>query len=78
MGLLEDSIPEQYICYICRDPPGMDKPPLSAPLLGIFEQRCYEFAYIVQALSVLCYVWCFFGASDSKFGSEQKLTLVLV
>ncbi|XP_069710792.1 PHD finger protein 20-like protein 1 isoform X7 [Phaenicophaeus curvirostris] len=22
MGLLEDSIPEQYICYICRDPPG--------------------------------------------------------
>ncbi|XP_035286723.1 PHD finger protein 20-like protein 1 isoform X2 [Anguilla anguilla] len=21
MGLLEDSIPEQYICYICRDPP---------------------------------------------------------
>lgn len=30
MGLLEDSIPEQYICYICRDPPGTDKPPLSA------------------------------------------------
>lgn len=25
MGLLEESIPEQYICYICRDPPG--KPP---------------------------------------------------
>ncbi|XP_066479316.1 PHD finger protein 20-like protein 1 isoform X4 [Tiliqua scincoides] len=22
MGLLEDSIPEQYICYVCRDPPG--------------------------------------------------------
>ncbi|KAM7071381.1 PHD finger protein 20-like protein 1 isoform 6-T7 [Acridotheres tristis] len=22
MGLLEDSIPDQYICYICRDPPG--------------------------------------------------------
>ncbi|XP_008106385.2 PHD finger protein 20-like protein 1 isoform X3 [Anolis carolinensis] len=22
MGLFEDSIPEQYICYICRDPPG--------------------------------------------------------
>ncbi|XP_057163685.1 PHD finger protein 20-like protein 1 isoform X11 [Ursus arctos] len=22
MGLLEESIPEQYICYICRDPPG--------------------------------------------------------
>lgn len=22
MGVLEDSIPEQYICYICRDPPG--------------------------------------------------------
>ncbi|XP_058030519.1 PHD finger protein 20-like protein 1 isoform X2 [Ahaetulla prasina] len=22
MGLLEDSIPEQYSCYICRDPPG--------------------------------------------------------
>ncbi|KAL7984060.1 hypothetical protein Chor_002630, partial [Crotalus horridus] len=22
MGLLEDSIPEQYTCYICRDPPG--------------------------------------------------------
>ncbi|XP_051058664.1 PHD finger protein 20-like protein 1 isoform X2 [Phodopus roborovskii] len=22
MGLLEDSIPEQYVCYICRDPPG--------------------------------------------------------
>ncbi|XP_066539708.1 PHD finger protein 20-like protein 1 isoform X2 [Hoplias malabaricus] len=22
MGLLEDSIPEHYICYICRDPPG--------------------------------------------------------
>ncbi|KAJ8354247.1 hypothetical protein SKAU_G00218140 [Synaphobranchus kaupii] len=21
MGLLEDSIPDQYICYICRDPP---------------------------------------------------------
>ena len=25
MGLLEESIPEQYICYVCRDPPG--KPP---------------------------------------------------
>ncbi|KAM4704914.1 PHD finger protein 20-like protein 1 [Rhinophrynus dorsalis] len=22
MGLLEDSIPEQYICYVCSDPPG--------------------------------------------------------
>lgn len=22
MGLLEDSIPDHYICYICRDPPG--------------------------------------------------------
>ncbi|XP_078297729.1 PHD finger protein 20-like protein 1 isoform X4 [Panthera onca] len=22
MGLLEESIPEQYVCYICRDPPG--------------------------------------------------------
>ncbi|KAM8937188.1 PHD finger protein 20-like protein 1 isoform 6-T9 [Lycaon pictus] len=22
MGLLEESIPEQYICYVCRDPPG--------------------------------------------------------
>nr|XP_025121333.1 PHD finger protein 20-like protein 1 isoform X9 [Bubalus bubalis] len=22
MGLLEESIPEQYLCYICRDPPG--------------------------------------------------------
>ncbi|XP_071753312.1 PHD finger protein 20-like protein 1 isoform X2 [Centroberyx gerrardi] len=22
MGLLEESIPDQYICYICRDPPG--------------------------------------------------------
>ncbi|XP_078071953.1 PHD finger protein 20-like protein 1 isoform X9 [Mustelus asterias] len=22
MGLLEDSIPDQYICYVCRDPPG--------------------------------------------------------
>ncbi|XP_060777865.1 PHD finger protein 20-like protein 1 isoform X6 [Neoarius graeffei] len=22
MGLLEDNIPDQYICYICRDPPG--------------------------------------------------------
>ncbi|XP_048364005.1 PHD finger protein 20-like protein 1 isoform X2 [Sphaerodactylus townsendi] len=22
MGLLEDSIPEQYVCYVCRDPPG--------------------------------------------------------
>uniref|UniRef100_UPI00398E40E7 PHD finger protein 20-like protein 1 isoform X2 n=1 Tax=Pristiophorus japonicus TaxID=55135 RepID=UPI00398E40E7 len=22
MGLLEDSIPDQYVCYICRDPPG--------------------------------------------------------
>ncbi|XP_059579705.1 PHD finger protein 20-like protein 1 isoform X1 [Alligator mississippiensis] len=22
MGLFEDSIPEQYICYICRNPPG--------------------------------------------------------
>ncbi|XP_023401783.1 PHD finger protein 20-like protein 1 isoform X3 [Loxodonta africana] len=22
MGLLEDSIPEQYLCYVCRDPPG--------------------------------------------------------
>lgn len=22
MGLLEDSIPEQYICYVCRAPPG--------------------------------------------------------
>ncbi|KAK9403010.1 PHD finger protein 20-like 1 [Crotalus adamanteus] len=22
MGLLEDSIPEQYTCYICKDPPG--------------------------------------------------------
>ncbi|XP_068094143.1 PHD finger protein 20-like protein 1 isoform X2 [Hyperolius riggenbachi] len=22
MGVLEDSIPEQYICYICSDPPG--------------------------------------------------------
>ncbi|XP_007938732.1 PHD finger protein 20-like protein 1 [Orycteropus afer afer] len=22
MGLLEDSIPERYICYVCRDPPG--------------------------------------------------------
>ncbi|XP_045156090.1 PHD finger protein 20-like protein 1 isoform X3 [Echinops telfairi] len=22
MGLLEDSIPEQYSCYVCRDPPG--------------------------------------------------------
>ncbi|XP_038616163.1 PHD finger protein 20-like protein 1 isoform X3 [Tachyglossus aculeatus] len=22
MGLVEDSIPEQYICYVCRDPPG--------------------------------------------------------
>ncbi|GCB72071.1 hypothetical protein scyTo_0001813 [Scyliorhinus torazame] len=24
MGLLEDSIPDQYICYICRDPPGQN------------------------------------------------------
>lgn len=22
MGLLEESIPDQYICYVCRDPPG--------------------------------------------------------
>ncbi|XP_060057129.1 PHD finger protein 20-like protein 1 isoform X4 [Erinaceus europaeus] len=22
MGLLEESIPEQYLCYVCRDPPG--------------------------------------------------------
>ncbi|XP_069477752.1 PHD finger protein 20-like protein 1 isoform X2 [Ambystoma mexicanum] len=22
MGLIEDSIPEQYLCYICREPPG--------------------------------------------------------
>ncbi|XP_053414234.1 PHD finger protein 20-like protein 1 isoform X6 [Nycticebus coucang] len=22
MGLLEESVPEQYICYVCRDPPG--------------------------------------------------------
>ncbi|KAM9308462.1 PHD finger protein 20-like protein 1 [Gastrophryne carolinensis] len=22
MGLLEDSIPEQYVCYVCTDPPG--------------------------------------------------------
>ncbi|XP_018418580.1 PREDICTED: PHD finger protein 20-like protein 1 [Nanorana parkeri] len=22
MGLLEDSIPEQYVCYVCSDPPG--------------------------------------------------------
>ncbi|XP_078542867.1 PHD finger protein 20-like protein 1 isoform X2 [Lissotriton helveticus] len=22
MGLIEDSIPEHYLCYICRDPPG--------------------------------------------------------
>ncbi|KAJ8407985.1 hypothetical protein AAFF_G00262130 [Aldrovandia affinis] len=22
MGLLEDNVPERYICYICRDPPG--------------------------------------------------------
>ncbi|XP_058846909.1 PHD finger protein 20-like isoform X1 [Acipenser ruthenus] len=22
MGLLEDNVPEKYICYICRDPPG--------------------------------------------------------
>ncbi|KAM8967305.1 PHD finger protein 20-like protein 1 [Pelodytes ibericus] len=22
MGLMEDSIPEQYICYVCSDPPG--------------------------------------------------------
>ncbi|XP_077928118.1 PHD finger protein 20-like protein 1 isoform X11 [Halichoerus grypus] len=22
MGLLEESIPEQYVCYVCRDPPG--------------------------------------------------------
>ena len=26
MGLLEESIPEQYVCYICRDPPGKPEP----------------------------------------------------
>jgi len=24
MGLLEESIPEQYVCYVCRDPPGIN------------------------------------------------------
>lgn len=76
MGLLEDSIPEQYICYICRDPPGMDKAPLSAAVcLGILSRdvmRCLNCQSFVCVLSV-CYL-LYFGASASKFGSEQILS----
>ncbi|NP_001405820.1 PHD finger protein 20-like protein 1 isoform 6 [Mus musculus] len=36
MGLLEDSIPEQYICYICRDPP-VSTHHLLADVYGVTE-----------------------------------------
>lgn len=38
MGLLEESVPGKYACYICRDPPGKS-PPLRCPLLEMHRNN---------------------------------------